>query len=55
MAEPFPLHYSQPAVDDLRLRLRQTRWPKTVSGAGSVLGVDRDFLEDLLQLLDEYV
>ena len=47
MMEPFVPPYSQPAVDDLRLRLRQTRWPETVSGANSSLGVDREFLEDL--------
>jgi len=46
MMERFLPRYSQPALDDLRLRLRQTRWPETVSGASS-LGVDREFLEDL--------
>lgn len=48
MIEPFVPPYSQVAVNDLRLRLRQTRWPETVSGAGAAsLGVDREFLEDL--------
>ncbi len=47
MMEPFLLPYSQPAVDDLRRRLRQTRWPETVPGAGWSLGVNREFLEDL--------
>jgi pimeloyl-ACP methyl ester carboxylesterase len=45
--EPFLPPYSQPAVDELRLRLRQTRWPETVSGSGFSLGVDREFLQDL--------
>ena len=45
--ELFVPPYSQAAVNDLRLRLRQTRWPETVSGAGSSPGVDREFLEDL--------
>jgi pimeloyl-ACP methyl ester carboxylesterase len=45
--EPFLPPYSQPAVDDLRRRLQQTRWPEIVLGAGSLLGVDREFLEDL--------
>jgi|HubBroStandDraft_5_1064220.scaffolds.fasta_scaffold114710_2 hypothetical protein len=39
--------YSQVAVDDLRRRLRQTRWPETVSGANSPFGMDREFLRDL--------
>ena len=47
MIEPFLPPYSQSAVDDLRRRLRQTRWPKTISGAESSLGVDRESLEDL--------
>jgi len=47
MMEPFVPPHSQGAVDDLHLRLRQTRWPETVSGAKSSLGVDREFLEDL--------
>lgn len=47
MIEPFLPPYSEPAVDDLRRRLRQTRWPETVSGDKSSLGVDREFLVDL--------
>ncbi len=47
MIEPFLPPFSQHAVEDLRRRLRETRWPETVAGAGSSLGVDRDFLIDL--------
>jgi pimeloyl-ACP methyl ester carboxylesterase len=47
MIESFLPPYSQSAVDDLRLRLRQTRWPQTVAGSGASLGVDREFLTDL--------
>jgi pimeloyl-ACP methyl ester carboxylesterase len=47
MMELFIPPFSQTAVDDLCLRLQQTRWPETVAGAGSSLGVDRDFLIDL--------
>jgi hypothetical protein len=47
MMEPFPPPFSQSAVDDLRTRLRQTRWPNTAGVAGAGLGVDRDFLVDL--------
>jgi pimeloyl-ACP methyl ester carboxylesterase len=46
MMDSFVPPFSQPAWDDLRLRLRQTRWPETIS-AGSSLGIDREFLEDL--------
>jgi pimeloyl-ACP methyl ester carboxylesterase len=47
MMENFLPPFSQAAVDDLRFRLRQTRWPETVVGAGASLGVNRDFLIDL--------
>ncbi len=47
MIEPFLPPLSQSAVDDLRLRLRQTRWPDTVAGDSPWLGVGRDFLIDL--------
>jgi pimeloyl-ACP methyl ester carboxylesterase len=47
MMESFRPPFSQAAVDDLRSRLQQTRWPETVIGAGTFLGVDRDFLIDL--------
>ena len=47
MMEPFLIPFSQAALDDLHLRLRQTRWPQIVPGAGSSLGVECEFLEDL--------
>lgn len=47
MMEPFLPPYSQSVLDDLRRRLRQTRWPETVSGAGSSLGIDRESVEEL--------
>jgi pimeloyl-ACP methyl ester carboxylesterase len=47
MIEPFQLPFSQSAVDDLRRRLRQTRWPDASSRIERSLGVDRDFLMDL--------
>ena len=47
MLESFFPPFSQAAVDDLRSRLQQTRWPDTVIGAGTFLGVNRDFLIDL--------
>ena len=47
MMQSFLPPYSQAAVDDLRCRLRQTRWPETVSVASSSLGMDRESLRDL--------
>jgi pimeloyl-ACP methyl ester carboxylesterase len=47
MMESFLPPFSQAAVDDLRTRLQQTRWPETVIGAETSLGVNRDFLVDL--------
>jgi pimeloyl-ACP methyl ester carboxylesterase len=47
MMEDFLPPFSQAAVDDLRSRLQQTRWPETVSEAGTSLGMNRDFLIDL--------
>jgi hypothetical protein len=40
MIEPFLPPFSQAAAEDLRLRLRQTRWPGTVTEVGEGLGVE---------------
>jgi pimeloyl-ACP methyl ester carboxylesterase len=45
--ESFLPPFSQAAVDDLRSRLQQTRWPETILEAEASLGVDCDFLIDL--------
>jgi pimeloyl-ACP methyl ester carboxylesterase len=47
MIEDFLPPFSQAAVDDLRSRLQQTRWPQTILEAEASLGVDCDFLIDL--------
>jgi pimeloyl-ACP methyl ester carboxylesterase len=47
VTEPFLPPYSEAAVDDLRRRLRQTRWPPTMAVADPSFGVNRDFLMDL--------
>src|ERR1700677_2510702 len=47
MIKPFLPPFLQSAVDDLRHRLRQTRWPEAATGVGSRLGIERDFLIDL--------
>lgn len=45
--EPFTIPFSVGAVDDLRDRLRRTRWPDEVSGAPWEYGFDLTFLQDL--------
>ncbi len=45
--EPFPLPYSESAVEDLRLRLAQTRWPDEIPGSGWEYGVDLNFMRQL--------
>ena len=45
--EPFVPPFSQRDLDDLRSRLRQTRWPDTAVEDTAYLGIDRDFLLDL--------
>jgi len=47
MMQSFRPPYSQAAVDDLRHRLRQTRWPETVPVDSSPLGMDRESMKDL--------
>lgn len=44
---PFFPPYSQSAVDDLRNRLRRTRWPESPEDAGWMLGTDLAFLQTL--------
>lgn len=44
---PFALPYSQAQVDDLRSRLRRTRWPDEIAGVGWEYGFPRDVLVDL--------
>ncbi len=46
-SKPFSLPYSQEAVDDLRDRLRRTRWPDEIPDAAWEYGFDRSFLQDL--------
>jgi pimeloyl-ACP methyl ester carboxylesterase len=45
--EPFSLPFSQPDVDDLRERLRRTRWPDQIAGSPWAYGFDLAFLRDL--------
>ena len=45
--EPFSLPYSQEAVDDLRQRVRRTRWPDEAPAGPWTQGFDRAALIDL--------
>jgi pimeloyl-ACP methyl ester carboxylesterase len=44
---PFSLPYEASAADDLRLRLKQTRWPDSIVGSGWDYGADFEFVRDL--------
>ncbi len=46
--EPFTAHTSTATLDDLRARLRATRWPDAPEGAGWSLGTDVDYLRELV-------
>ena len=45
--EPFRIAVDQPALDDLRRRLAETRWPAEVPGTAWLYGVDLAFLREL--------
>jgi pimeloyl-ACP methyl ester carboxylesterase len=47
--EPFTIPFSQSAVDDLRDRLRRTRWPDEIPGANWEYGVDLKFLQQICE------
>jgi pimeloyl-ACP methyl ester carboxylesterase len=47
--EPFTIPFSEPAVDDLRDRLRRTRWPDEIPGANWEYGVDLSFLQQICE------
>ena len=46
--EPFTSHTSAAALDDLRTRLRATRWPDVPGDFGWSLGTDVDYLRELV-------
>ena len=45
--ESFAISDAEPAIGDLRDRLKRTRWPEGVRSPAGEHGVDRDFLKDL--------
>jgi pimeloyl-ACP methyl ester carboxylesterase len=47
--EPFIIPFSQSAVDDLRDRLRRTRWPDEIPGANWEYGVNLSFLQQICE------
>lgn len=47
-AQPFQIHVPTEVLDDLRLRLRQTRWPEQLPGIGWAQGTDQDWLRQLV-------
>lgn len=49
MLEPFEIHVAQDMLDDLKRRIRDTRWPPRVEGAGWNYGFEQDYLRALAQ------
>jgi pimeloyl-ACP methyl ester carboxylesterase len=45
--QPFTIEIPQADLDDLRERLRRTRWPSELPGVGWSRGVPRDYLAEL--------
>src|SRR3712207_3505669 len=46
--EPFRQRTDPAAIEDLRARLRATRWPDAPEGAGWSLGTDVGYLRELV-------
>ncbi|MEV6604082.1 epoxide hydrolase family protein [Kutzneria sp. NPDC051319] len=47
--EPFEAHATAEQLEDLRARLRNTRWPDAPEDAGWSLGTDLDYLKGLVE------
>lgn len=47
--EPFRIEVSDEVLEDLRERLRRTRWPGEVAGSGWTYGTNLAFLKELVQ------
>ena len=48
LLEPFRIHVADEVLDDLRARLRHTRWPDQVPGIGWKQGTDLDWLQHIV-------
>ena len=46
--EPYTIHVEDAVLDDLRARIRNTRWPDQVPGIGWAQGTELDYLRGLL-------
>ncbi|MGH7535966.1 MAG: epoxide hydrolase family protein, partial [Gemmatimonadales bacterium] len=46
--EPFEIRVAEDVLEDLRGRLRRTRWPALVPGTGWLEGTDAGYLHDLV-------
>ncbi len=52
---PFTIQVPESVIEDLRGRLRQTRWPGEIAGSGWTYGTNLDYLRELVRYwLDEY-
>ena len=47
-AHPFQIDVAQPVLDDLSLRLRETRWSSALPGSGWSFGTDTSYLRELV-------
>jgi hypothetical protein len=48
LPEPFTIYIPQPTLDDLRERLRATRWPNAISGRTWEEGTNLEYLQQLV-------
>lgn len=48
MIEPFRIHVAEEVLDDLRARLRHTRWPDQIPGIGWKQGTELKWLQHLV-------
>jgi pimeloyl-ACP methyl ester carboxylesterase len=46
--QPFRIHVSEPVLDDLRQRIRRTRWPDQLPGVGWEQGTELGYVRELL-------
>jgi pimeloyl-ACP methyl ester carboxylesterase len=49
MIESFSVHISQSVLDDLRSRIRNTRWPDNITGSGWKFGADLSYIKELAE------
>ena len=55
MPRPYVIRVDDATLDDLRRRIRRTRWPAALSGAGWSVGTDVDYLRELAEYwVDRY-